>query len=106
MRYTILSDTELVLWINKLIKDDNLKVFYNSALWEHVREEVLIEQHYECQVCKEKGLYTPAVTVHHIKYLRLHPELALTKSNLKAVCDICHYEIHHQPKIQLNIERW
>lgn len=104
----IINTFELVQWINKLIKYNNIKAFYNSALWQHVREEILQEQHHECQLCKEKGLFMPAVTVHHIKYVRQHPELALTKNNLIAVCEECHYDIHHraEPKPQLNEERW
>lgn len=99
---------ELVHWINSLIQYHNIKAFYNSALWEHLRQEVLVEQHHECQLCKAKGLYSEAVTVHHIKYVRQHPELALTKDNLMSVCDECHFNIHHrvEPKPQLNIEKW
>lgn len=103
-----MNDIELIQWISTLIRNNNVHAFYTSALWEKVRAEVLSEQHYECQYCKEKGLYVPASTVHHVKYLRLFPQLALTKSNLKAICDECHYFIHHRSegKPQLNIERW
>ncbi|MCT8978296.1 HNH endonuclease [Clostridium sp. CX1] len=103
-----MNRTELAQWINSLIQHNNIKAFYNSAAWEHLRREVLEEQHHECQICKANGVYSEAVTVHHIKYLRRHPELALTKDNLMAVCDECHYQIHHKPKPkpQLNIERW
>jgi len=99
---------ELVIWINKLIHYHNIKAFYNCTLWEHLRVEVLMDQHNECQLCKSKGLFEVAVTVHHIKYVRLHPELALTKDNLMSLCKECHYEIHHkhEPKPQLNKERW
>lgn len=100
--------SELVQWINSLIKHNNIHAFYVNGIWLKVRDEVLNEQHHECQICKAKGIYSEAVTVHHIKYLRQHPELALTKSNLMAVCKDCHYNIHHKykPKPQLNIERW
>jgi len=99
---------ELVEWINKLIHHHNIKAFYNCALWICLRLEVLKDQHSECQLCKAKGLYSEAITVHHIKYVRQCPELALTKSNLLCVCKECHWEIHHRvkPKPQLNIERW
>jgi 5-methylcytosine-specific restriction protein A len=97
---------ELVQWIKGLINHNNIKAFYNSAVWQHVRQEVLKEQHNECQICKSRGMYVPAVTVHHIKYLRQHPELALTKSNLMAVCEECHYNIHHRKKPKWNDERW
>lgn len=104
----IVNTDELVVWINKLIKYNNVKAFYNSSMWLKVRAEILDEQKDECQVCKGNGLYSEAVTVHHIKYLRTNPELAVTKSNLMAICSECHYDIHHKiiPKLQLNIERW
>jgi len=99
------NTTQLVQWINTLIRYHNIKAFYNSALWENLRQEVLEEQHYECQVCKVKS---PAEAVHHVKFLRQHPELALTKSNLMCLCKECHYEVHHKAenKPQLNEERW
>lgn len=103
-----MDTVELVQWINKLIQYNNIKAFYNSALWQHLRHEVLDEQHHECQICKGKGLYNKAETVHHIKYVRQHPELALTRVNLMSVCEECHYNIHHraESKPQLNVERW
>lgn len=103
-----MSDNELASWIIKLIKHHNVKAFYNSGAWNHTRQEVLDDQHNECQRCKAKGIYTEAVTVHHKQYLRTHPELALTKSNLEAICGECHFEEHHkyEPKPQLNVERW
>lgn len=105
-----MNKEQLTQWIRTLIKNNNIKAFYNSALWEHIREEVLQEQHHECQVCKANGLYGEGNTVHHIKFLREHPELALTKSNLMVVCKDCHYKIHHKlipsVKPQLNKERW
>lgn len=101
-----MTEIELANWINSLIKHNNIKAFYNSALWEHIRLEVLKEQHYECQLCKQKGLFVPAVTVHHKKYVRKHPELALTKDNLMSVCEQCHYDIHHKHKSKWNDERW
>jgi len=103
-----MTNTELGQWIKALISHHNIKAFYNSALWEHLRHEVLDEQHHECQLCKAKGLAEPASTVHHIRYVRQYPQLALTKSNLIVVCEECHYQIHHghKPKPQLNEERW
>ena len=100
--------TKLVQWINSLIRHNNIKAFYNCGEWEHIRAEVLEEQHNECQICKAKGKYEEATTVHHIKYVRQHPELALTKSNLMCVCKECHYQIHHriESKPQLNEEKW
>ena len=100
--------TKLVQWIKSLMQHNNIKAFYNCSEWEHLRAKVLEEQHCECQICKDKGLYSKAVTVHHIKHVRQHPEAALTKDNLLCVCKECHYKIHHryERKPQLNEEKW
>lgn len=96
----------------KLIQNNNVHLFYKSTIWRHLRGEVLKEQHYECQVCKQRGVYTKAVVVHHIKHIKEHPELALTKSNLMSVCSACHNELHPEKafkfkfKEPINEERW
>lgn len=46
-----------------------------------------------------------AYTVHHRKYLRKFPELAMSYDNLELLCEQCHYEEHHKSE-QLNEERW
>lgn len=103
---------ELVNWITKLIRDNNIHAFYVSGLWKKLRREVLYEANNECQICKSKGEVGIATTAHHIKHLKKHPELALTKSNLMAVCNECHNILHpekhfkYKKKIPLNEERW
>lgn len=103
-----MTEIELAKWIDHLIQTNNIHAFYISDLWLKIRDEILDEQHHECQICKSKGLYNEAVTVHHKKYVRQYPELSLTKDNLIAVCKECHYDIHHraETKPQLNMERW
>lgn len=111
----------IVDFIKGLDKQDIWK-FYKLAEWQKVRAEVLAEQYYECQVCKSKGKYTPADTVHHIQYVRKHPETALDKTyeykgktyvNLIAICKACHNHVHTEKlenkrnsAIPLNEERW
>ena len=99
---------ELVQWIRTLYLHNNIKAFYNNIIWRVPRAEVLHDQHNECQMCKARGLVEEATMVHHIKYVKYHPELALDKDNLMALCKECHYQIHHTIKYkkQLNIERW
>lgn len=99
---------ELVQWIRTLIHSNKIVKFYKSTQWRHLRQEVLDEQHNECQICKGNGIFEPATMVHHIKYVRVHPELALTKDNLMSLCKECHYQIHHTIKYkkQLNKEKW
>lgn len=96
---------ELVAWISELIEADELWRFYKSKEFRKLKEEVLREQHHECQMCKENGKITPADTVHHIQYVRNHPGLALSKTynyagkehrNLIAVCRSCHNKIHRE----------
>ena len=115
-----MNSNELVKWINKLIEANELWKFYKSIEFRHLKEEVLIEQHYECQECKKKGIITKANTVHHVQFVRKHPELALSKyytykgkqyKNLIAVCPACHNKLHPEKskfkkKKILNEERW
>jgi 5-methylcytosine-specific restriction endonuclease McrA len=106
--YKRYSPAELVRWIREMESHNDYRhhAFYISKAWLHLRNEVLNEQHHECQLCKTKGLFVPAVTVHHIKTVRSRPDLALTKSNLLCVCADCHYKIHHSNISRWNDEKW
>lgn len=103
----------------------DLDRFYHSREWKRVSREVLAEQHYECQICKERHKltllrYTKA-SVHHVNEIKDRPDLRLskfyvdfqgkTKRNLIAVCNDCHNELHgrfqlRQEKKQFNEEKW
>lgn len=100
------SPGALTRWIRQLIAADDLHRFYISKRWLALRAEVLNEQHHECQLCKDKGQYSPAVTVHHKQPVRRAPWLALDKSNLMAVCEACHYDLHHRAATKWQDERW
>ena len=122
-----MDSKELVRWIEYLISINRLDKFYHSKYFKKVKLEVLREQHYECQRCKEKGKLTivkPTIkrsgVVHHIKEVRKHPELALSKYyydkfgtlhlQLIVLCNECH-EIEHErfaisEPIFVNEERW
>lgn len=98
---------DLLQWIQKLIIDNNLHEFYTSSIWRNTQARILKENHYECQRCKNRGLVIKARTVHHKKYLRDYPELALDDNNLEAICENCHYDEHHRKKLGFtNEERW
>ncbi|QNU66926.1 HNH endonuclease [Ruminiclostridium herbifermentans] len=106
-----MTTPDLVHWINKLIENNNIKAFYNSKLWEQIRDEALKRDNNECQKCKTKGLFRAAQCVHHIKHVRKHPELALSLDNTISLCNSCHDEEHpeklnNKSKPQLNEERW
>lgn len=106
-----MNEEQVEKWIQSLIKQNKIHSFYISSLWMKTKNEVLKEQHYECQRCRNnKKIYRRAATVHHKKYVRQYPRLALTKSNLEAICEPCHYEEHHKNKKKktgfYNEERW
>ena len=61
-----MNNKGLEKWINKLIEEDKLWKFYKSKEFRHLKEEILREQHYECQECKKLGKITKAEKGHHI----------------------------------------
>jgi 5-methylcytosine-specific restriction enzyme A len=98
---------EIARWIQGLISQGKLHLFYISAVWRRTRERALKRQHYECQRCKVKGRYERATVAHHKQYLRRRPDLALDLDNLEALCDQCHYEEHHKKENKYaNDEKW
>lgn len=75
--------------------------FYTSAMWKRKRAEVLSLDKHECQLCKQRGKYTRAGIVHHVKHLRDRPDLALCVRDpetggrqLVSLCRACHEEQH------------
>lgn len=121
-----MDSIKLEKWIRELIDKNELWRFYKSKYWagnrnmEGLKNEVLKEQHYECQECLKEGKIIRADTVHHVQFVRKHPRLALSKyytyqgkeyRNLIAVCAACHNKLHpekHKPKkvTFINEERW
>ena len=78
--------------------------FYLWKRWKHVRLQVLEDNNYECAICKARGKYTRATTVHHVLHVRDYPQYALMPYIINAagkkiqqllpVCDACHNELH------------
>lgn len=71
-----------------VVTDEFLKIY----AWRRLRMEVLKERGRRCECCGA----TPAdgktvVHVDHIKSRRNHPELALDKSNLQVLCEVCNH---------------
>lgn len=120
MKYVrTMTEDECSKWISNLIAINRLDKFYNSIEWRHLRKEIIEEYHGECLICKQKGFYTKANTVHHKQYVRKHPRYALSKTyvfkdkeyiNLIPVCHNCHEELHgyrqKEKKEPLTKERW
>ena len=80
--------------------------FYKSALWESVRKNYIDSVNGLCENCLAKGIYTPAVHVHHIIHLNEQnvsdPLIAYGFDNLKALCHQCHNEEHFKKQKQNN----
>lgn len=115
-------------WINSLIKEDKLYKFYKSKEFQRLREEVLKEQHFECQNCKKIGKLTIVAerfkksgVVHHVIEVRKNPNLALSKyyfdrdgkkqKQLIVLCNACHEKVHNRFEERnkptfLNEEKW
>lgn len=112
-------------WIEYLMRIDRIDKFYRGKHFMRIKNEVLKEQHYECQRCKEHGRLTivkadgsKSGVVHHVKEVKKHPELALSKyyvddkgikqRQLIVLCNECHEVVHERcvKKEPLTIERW
>ena len=106
-------------FVKQCLRED-VHRFYNWGKWKRKRKEILERDHYECQVCKSKGKHTKANTVHHVKFLKKFPELALEDyyyfagkkyRNLISVCRDCHEKIHRHRRKKpaekpLTEEKW
>lgn len=72
--------------------------FYKSKRWQSTREAYLRSVGGLCERCLKKGIYKPAVIVHHKVYItpeNIHtPEITLDWNNLEAVCRECHEDEH------------
>ena len=94
--------------IKDFIKKNNTDKFYMSREWEKLANQIRLEQHNECQVCKKLGKYHKAEIVHHVNFLKDRPDLAYSKIytdkdgneqlNLICVCFDCHERIHNRGK--------
>lgn len=72
--------------------------FYCSKTWLRCRERYLKSVNHLCERCLAKGLYEPAVVVHHKIYLTEEnfgdPKLMFGFDNLEALCAAHHNEEH------------
>lgn len=103
-------DTKTII---DILSSGKLDRFYKSKDWMKVREDVLIRDNNECQMCKAQGRVSLAQCVHHKKHLKDYPMLALDINNLQSLCNACHNSIHPEKqfkqriKPRINIEeRW
>lgn len=99
-------------WVRTLVRQSyrGWKAFYHTREWKKKRLAILKRDHRMCSKCRQIGVYTEAVTVHHVKHLADVPELALTDSNLVSLCLACHDKEHPEKQYRRqhyeNPERW
>lgn len=107
--------------LEQLIQQGREVIWYNSAAWKSMREQVLQYDLHECQACKARGRYKRAKIVHHVKHLKDRPDLALSlfdpdtgERQLVSLCRACHEAEHPERAIQprkrerapITAERW
>ena len=104
------QEIEFVRWCAA----NDIHRFYVWTRWKQVRQQVLKMDHNECQRCREHHRYTAATTVHHVNYVKRHPEIALDiwyewhgvkKRNLISLCHECHEAVHGYRKPQKQADR-
>ena len=85
-------------------KEDRMKdfaaAFYKSRRWQACRAAYLRSVGGLCERCLKKGLYRPAVIVHHKVYITPetidNSDITLSWNNLEAVCRECHEDEHRR----------
>ena len=74
------------------------KHFYKSQTWKNCRETYLKSVGGLCERCLKKGLYVPAVIVHHREWLNEsninNAETTTGTEHLEALCQACHNAEH------------
>ncbi len=115
------TQDQLESWINQLIREDKLDKFYKWNEWRKLSEQIMKENHYECQACKAQGIHKAARSVHHVQWVRKHPRFAMSRTyiyngteyqNLIPLCEDCHNKQHQKGNSKkkvtafVNEERW
>ena len=76
--------------------------FYTSPAWKRCARGYRRKVGGLCERCKERGMIVPAEEVHHkIKLTPQNindPKIALSWSNLIALCKDCHMKVHQKAK--------
>ncbi len=64
-----------------------VRLWYYSAQWKRLRQEVCVDQAYACAQCGQVQLM---LEVDHIRNHDGHPGLFWKRENLQALCTVCH----------------
>ncbi len=109
-----MTEEETAEWVRRLWKTN--KNFYKTYAWVSFRARVMQKKKHRCELCWNGGIdgksvrrYKCATTLHHKKHLKDYPELALTESNMEALCKECHKLRHpevYEKDYKKPRERW
>lgn len=67
------------------------KEFLTSFEWRRLRMEVIKERGARCECCGSTPKDGVRINVDHVKPRKRYPELALEKSNLQVLCEVCNH---------------
>ena len=79
---------------SKKVKDEVKMQFYGSRKWKQLRVQVLKDNNYMCEMCRNEGKVTEATQVHHKESLADAWDKRYEYTNLMPVCYNCHHKIH------------
>lgn len=72
--------------------------FYESAAWQACRRAYKQSVGGLCETCRERGVATPGLIVHHRQHLNEQnisdPAVTLGWPNLQLLCIDCHNDVH------------
>ncbi len=77
-------------------RDRQSYMFYHSDEWQALRREALVRDNALCQDCKQVGIVTPAVEVHHIVPIKQEWNRRYSIDNLLCLCKECHNKRHNR----------
>jgi hypothetical protein len=73
------------------ISENMIDEFYKSYEWRRIRYDVLQKNDGRCELCGRSKHDGIVLNVDHIKPLRLHWELRLSRGNLQILCNECNH---------------
>lgn len=89
---------------------DFAESLYKSKRWQSTRAAYLRSVGGLCERCLKKGLYRPAVIVHHKVYITPetidNPDITLSWNNLIALCRQCHEDEHRGSDRRYSIDEY
>jgi len=87
-RYCVKHTTPARIWRAPDTRESSSKRGYNYA-WQKFRKWFL-SKHPLCLDCLDRGIYMPAVDIHHLTKLRADKSKKYDESNLRPLCGDCH----------------